>query len=83
MNKVEWSQRARKQLRRIDRQYQKNIVLAVGTLAHWPDCRNVKALQGRSGYRLRVGQYRIIFNVRQALRIIRIEEVKKRNGHTY
>jgi len=35
------------------------------------------------GYRLRVGRWRVMFDVREALRIIEVEEVKKRDEHTY
>jgi mRNA interferase RelE/StbE len=54
---------------------------AVGTLKTFPNCSNISKLKGRSEYRLRVGHWRVIFT--DALQILYIEEVKKRNEHTY
>lgn len=34
-------------------------------------------------YRLRVGRYRVLFNCEEEIKIIRIEEVKKRDERTY
>lgn len=83
MYSIEWTRRALKQLKRLPQQCQKQIVLAVGDLRNWPECKHVKALQNRPGYRLRVGRYRVLFDVEKALHIIEIEEVKKRDERTY
>jgi mRNA-degrading endonuclease RelE of RelBE toxin-antitoxin system len=83
MYSVEWTRRALKQLKRFDGAHQQQIVIAVRELRNWPDCRNVKALSGRSGYRLRVGRYRVLFEVYETLQIVEIEEVKKRDDRTY
>lgn len=46
--------------------------------------RNVKALTNHEyGYRLRVGNYRVFFDFDGAVRIVSIEEVKKRDERTY
>ncbi|MBK8986939.1 MAG: type II toxin-antitoxin system RelE/ParE family toxin [Chloroflexi bacterium] len=83
MYSIEWTRRALKHLKTIPQQRQKQIVLAVRSLQEWPDCQNVKALRNRPGYRLRVGRYRVLFDVENDLRIIEIEEVKKRDERTY
>ena len=84
MNRIEWTAKARKQVMKIHRVMMEAVIVAVRELANWPDCRNVKALKGRDGYRLRVGRYRVLFTVHEgAVRIIRIEEVKKRDERTY
>jgi mRNA-degrading endonuclease RelE of RelBE toxin-antitoxin system len=59
--------------------------MATRKLADWPDCRNVKALVGRPGYRLRVGRYRVLFVVdaEQHPVVVQIQEVKKRDERTY
>ena len=80
---VEWTRKSLKQLKRIERQRQKQIVVAVRDLKNWPDCKNVKALRGQDGYRLRVGRYRVFFEVENILKIVTIEEVKKRDDRTY
>jgi mRNA interferase RelE/StbE len=44
----------------------------------------VKALTGHEcGYRMRVGDWRILFDVQDRIRIIMIQEVKKRDERTY
>jgi mRNA-degrading endonuclease RelE of RelBE toxin-antitoxin system len=49
-----------------------------------PDCRNVVSLSGHVyGYRLRVGRYRILFDWEGDVRIVEIQEVKKRDERTY
>lgn len=56
----------------------------VETPARFPEVRNVKALTNhRYPYRLRVGAYRVFFEFEDAIRIVRIEEVKKRDDRTY
>ncbi|NKB23134.1 MAG: type II toxin-antitoxin system RelE/ParE family toxin [Kiritimatiellae bacterium] len=84
MYKIEWASRAFRQLRKIQSlSEQKKIYHEVGKLQKWPNCQHVKALQGRKGYRLRVGKWRVIFDIKRALYVIKIEEVKKRDEHTY
>jgi mRNA-degrading endonuclease RelE of RelBE toxin-antitoxin system len=49
-----------------------------------PNCSNVRALVDHAcQYRLRVGNFRVFFNYDGAVRIVSIEEVKKRDEHTY
>lgn len=49
-----------------------------------PHVTNVKALSSHGyGYRLRVGNYRILFDWDGAIEIVSIQEVKKRDEHTY
>lgn len=84
MNRIEWTNKALQQLRKIDRQAGAEIRQAVGELASMPECRNVKALANHQyGYRLRVGHYRVFFDYDGAVRIALIQEVKKRDEHTY
>lgn len=84
MNVIEWTPRARRQFRRIDALQRKTILRDVGNLKAWPACHNVKPLTNREGYRLRVGRYRVLFTVHEnGLRVILIEEVKKRDERTY
>lgn len=85
MNKIEWTLKAFKQLRKVAKDRQKTIVAAVSSLDRWPETANVKKLTNHNyPYRLRVGHYRVFFSVRQGeVTIIRIEEVKKRDNRTY
>jgi mRNA-degrading endonuclease RelE of RelBE toxin-antitoxin system len=85
MNVVHWTKKARKQLAPIPRHDVERIIDAVESLAKWPDVPNVKALSERDDYRLRVGRYRILFTVTPGgeVTVILVEEVKKRDEHTY
>lgn len=82
MKRIIWRKKATRQLRKIKtNQTRTRIVTAVKKLADFPDCSNIKRLKSREEYRLRVGNWRIIFT--EALEILYIEEVKKRDEHTY
>lgn len=84
MTQIEWTARARKQFRKFDAQPRKRIIAAIGELINWPNCRNVRALVDREGYRLRVGPYRVVFTVQSGRAVIvTIVEVKKRDERTY
>jgi len=53
-------------------------------LAKFPEVANVKHLSNHlHGYRLRVGDYRILFNVFDDIAVVSIEEVMKRDENTY
>lgn len=84
MNSIEWTKKATKQLLKIDRTNQQSIFQGVQALKGFPDCVNVKALVNHEyAYRLRVGRFRVFFEFISQVKIIRIEEVKKRDEHTY
>ena len=84
MYSIEWHKRAFKQLKRVPNQDQRRIMAFVSELKQWPECRHVKALANHHcEYRLRVGNFRIFFDVDDHVRIIKIEEVKKRDERTY
>jgi len=50
-----------------NKQLKSNIFAAVDELRNFPDCRNIKALKSHKyDFRLRVGRYRVFFNVSTA-----------------
>jgi mRNA-degrading endonuclease RelE of RelBE toxin-antitoxin system len=85
VNVINWTKKARKQLVPMPRHDVDRIITAVESLLHWPNAPGIRALANRDGYRLRVGRYRILFSVTPsgAVTVILIEEVKKRDEHTY
>ena len=85
VNAINWQPKALRQLRKIDAHAAEQIRKAVtAELADLSRARNVKALVGHEyGYRLRVGNYRVFFDFDGTVRIVSIEEVKKRNERTY
>ncbi|MDU9023618.1 type II toxin-antitoxin system RelE family toxin [Pseudomonas corrugata] len=57
---------------------------AISALVEMPDVVNVKALVGHGyAYRLRVGSYRVMFDWDGAIKVVSIQEVKKRDERTY
>jgi mRNA-degrading endonuclease RelE of RelBE toxin-antitoxin system len=84
MNSIKWSPKSVKQLLKINKPEQIGIKNAIGGLAQMPDTRNVVALTNHKyQFRLRVGNYRVFFNFDGAIRIVQIEEVRKRDERTY
>ncbi len=83
MKQIEWKNIVLRQLRKIEtKEDRDDIYEAVGKLARFPDCDNIKYIvNSDSFYRLRVKNWRVIFSSR--LEIITIEEVKRRNERTY
>gem|GEM_PF-431223 len=84
-NKIEWTNKALKQMRGLPVTVCREILAKVKTLSGWPEVSGVIKLVNSPEYRLRVGRYRIIFNVYpgREVTILQIEEVLKRNERTY
>ncbi len=84
MNKIKWSKKALKQLMKIPHQQRKTIAEKADGLVDFPSCLNIKSLTNHQyDYRLRVGRYRVFFDYDSEVKIVNIEEVKKRNESTY
>ena len=86
--KVVWKRKAFKQLAKVQRQQQSKIQDVVTKLedsATWGDVK--KLVNHEYDYRLRVGNYRVLFNATndESIEIndVSIEEVKKRDERTY
>ncbi|MCI5148618.1 MAG: type II toxin-antitoxin system RelE/ParE family toxin [Candidatus Electrothrix sp. MAN1_4] len=77
--RLEWRGPATKELRKIDRKVIPRIVAAVEQLADEPHPTGSKKLQGtESIYRIRVGNYRIVYEVNSAEVVIIIVRVRHR-----
>ena len=63
-----WERKALKSLKRIPIKDRVSINESVKKLANWPNCRNVISLTDHQyKYRLRVGRYRIFFDIEDTL----------------
>ncbi|QCY15132.1 type II toxin-antitoxin system RelE/ParE family toxin [Pseudomonas sp. MPC6] len=83
MNSIHWTRKAVKQLLKLHSAHQIQVRDAVTVLAGMPDVGKVKALVGHDcSYRLRVGNYRVMFDWDGAIKVISIQEVKKRDERT-
>ncbi|UWE14127.1 type II toxin-antitoxin system RelE family toxin [Herbaspirillum huttiense] len=84
MNVITWTPRAAKQLRKLYAHIRAPVYRAIQELVEMPGCQNVKRLMNHEyGYRLRVGQYRVLFDWTVEIRIVEIHEVRKRDERTY
>ena len=85
MNTIQWTAKAARQLRKIkDAALQQRIYLETQTLQSFPDCTGVKRLSYHDhSYRLRVGDWRVFFEFDGGVKVVSIEEVRKRNERTY
>lgn len=68
--RIELRPAALRELRRIDRSTQPRIQGAISLLAKDPRPPASRPLRGREGYRLRVGDYRIIYTINDAVLLI-------------
>ena len=63
--KINWKSSSEHDLRKIDKQYIPRILDAIESLAHNPFPSQSKKLKdSESGFRLRIGDYRIIYHLR-------------------
>jgi mRNA interferase RelE/StbE len=85
MSKIEWNKRAYRQLKRLPKKTRTAVINAVEKLPDPDGWRNVKSLKNHEyDYRLRVGQYRVLFDLEEEdIKVYLIQEVKKRDDHTY
>jgi len=70
--RIEVRPAAMRALRKIDPTYQQRIQAAISLLAQNPRPPGAKALQGRDGLRVRVGDYRIIYLVHDDVLLVAV-----------
>jgi len=83
MYKITFSKDADKALRRMSRNVAQNIANKIKELAGNPyEMRNVKKLSDHPGYRLRVGDWRVVYTINDNELLIHVINVKTR-GDVY
>jgi mRNA interferase RelE/StbE len=76
---IEWKKSALRELKRLDRKIIPRVISAVESLSTDPFPSGVRKLQGSDNtYRVRVGQYRIVYEIFQARIVIVILRVRHR-----
>ena len=87
MYAVQVQAKASRQLRKVAKKYRDDyevLIAAIETLKDWPSVTGVKALTNhRYGYRMRIGRFRVFFDVGSDVKIVYVEEVKRRDDNTY
>ena len=82
--KVIFAANIARQLCRIDRKWQLKIVAAAEALGDNPRPHGYKKLVGEGGlYRIKAGDYRIIYEVRDNILVVSVLRIAKRNERTY
>ena len=77
---IEWCSSAEREVRRIERQFIRQIVQRIDALAHDPFPHGSRKLVDRHGTRrVRVGEYRVLYEVDQDARKIIILAVRRRD----
>ena len=75
---IEFVPSARKALRKLPLPIRKRIQVAIDELAENPFPPGVKKLHGEGGYRIRVGDYRVIYDVEHGRLIVLVIRIGHR-----
>ena len=76
---VSFRRSAEKDLRKLDGVTQRRVLKAVEGLAREPRPSGCRKLEGgEDAYRIRVGDYRVIYTVEDAVKVVAIERVRHR-----
>ncbi|MBN1425445.1 type II toxin-antitoxin system RelE/ParE family toxin [Candidatus Fermentibacteria bacterium] len=77
--RVEWKASAVRELTKLDRPVIPRVAEAVSALASNPLPRGARKLHGgERTYRIRVGEYRVVYVVRESERVVEINRVRHR-----
>ncbi len=71
---------ARKDIERLSLQMQERVLEAVLALREEPRPPGTKKLLGLEGYRIRIGDYRVLFRIDDEVRLVTIYRVKHRRA---
>ena len=75
---VEILRKAQKQLSRIERMDRERIIKAVESLVDNPRPPGCKRLSGRPAWRIRIGPYRVIYEIQDARLLVLVVEIGHR-----
>jgi mRNA interferase RelE/StbE len=78
MYDIEIARRAQKELTKLPRKVQEQILPAIQALASNPRPHGVKKLKGSEFYRIRVGDYRVVYDVQDQRIIILVVRIRHR-----
>ena len=75
--KIIWDEKAYDSLNKLEPSVSRRILKKVGELSENPFSKDIKRLKGRDDFRLRVGDYRIIFSIeKDTIQILKVRHRK-------
>lgn len=78
MYKVQVERKAQKKLAKIPAPYYTNIKTAILNLGNNPRPQGCKKLKGRDGYRIRVADYRVIYEIHDNVLLVQVIDLGHR-----
>jgi len=78
MHRVRVERRVQKKLSKIPEPYYSNIKTAILNLGNDPRPQGCKKLKGRNGYRIRVADYRIIYEIQDSILLVDVIDLGHR-----
>jgi len=78
MYQVRVERKAQKELSKIPEPYYSNIKTAILDLGNDPRPKGCKKLKGRDGYRVRVADYRIIYEIQDSVLLVDVVDLGHR-----
>jgi mRNA interferase RelE/StbE len=78
MYNIDFSKKAQKKLDRLSDDIANTILSAIGSLSNNPRPQGYRKLKGRKGYRIRVGDYRVIYEIFDAILLIDVIDLGHR-----
>ncbi len=76
--KISISSKAEKQLAKLPTQFYAKIIENIFSLAENPRPSGCKKLKGRAGYRIRIGDYRVIYSIADSVLLVQVIAVGDR-----
>jgi mRNA interferase RelE/StbE len=76
--KISISSKAEKQLAKLPTQFYTKIIENILNLAENPRPSGCKKLKGRAGYRIRIGDYRVIYSIVDSILLVQVIAVGDR-----
>jgi mRNA interferase RelE/StbE len=78
MYNIDFSKKAQKKLDRLSDDIANTILSAIGSLSNNPRPQGYRKLKGRKGYGIRVGDYRVIYEIFDAILLIDVIDLGHR-----
>jgi mRNA interferase RelE/StbE len=80
MYRTEFLSSAAKEFRNLEEEIKRRVVVAIDELVEKPRPKGVRKLRGHKQlYRIRVGSYRVVYELDDAARLIRVTRIRHRD----